>query len=123
MSSTESTYLGDWLAWEQDNRYSRKDVTIVDGSTLVTGQAVGIVTASSKYAPFDQDLSDGTETCVGISVGDYAPDGADVTGTIICRDAIVVEDNLTFPSDITAGEQATAMAALAALGIITKEGS
>ena len=26
MALTESTNLGDWLVWEQDNRYSRKDV-------------------------------------------------------------------------------------------------
>ncbi len=122
MAITESNYNSDWLAWEQDGNYSRKKVTIAVSQTIVKGQVLGIITASGHYAAFDQDGTlAGTDTAAGIALDDYTTGAAEtVEGVAIVRDAIVIEDNLTFPSDITAGEQAAAMASLLALGIITK---
>ena len=82
---------------------------------------LGKITASGQYAIFDQDASDGTETAAAIAIGAVTT-GAGETASlaVIERDAIVIEDNLTFESDIDAGEQATAMASLLALGIKTK---
>lgn len=119
-STTEGTYLNDFLKWEQENQYSREKVTIASGNTIVKGEVLGIVTASSEYAAFDQGAADGTENAAGIAIDDYDASAAAVEGVAIVRDAIVVENNLTFPSGITAGEQATAMASLKALGIITR---
>ncbi len=117
---TEGNRLNDFLKWEQEKLYSREKVTIASGEDLALGEVVGIVTASGEYEAFDQDASDGTETAAGIVIAAYDATSAAVEGVIICRDAIVIEDNLVFPSDITAGEQATAMASLKALGIITR---
>ncbi|WP_054031016.1 head decoration protein [Desulfatitalea tepidiphila] len=121
MAITEGNYNSDWLAWEQDNDYSRKKVTIAESQTITKGEVLGVVTASGQYAAFNQDGDDGTESAAGISLGDYATAASETaSGVALVRDAIVIEDNLTFPSDITSGEQATAMASLLALGIITK---
>ena len=117
---TEGTYLNDWLKWEQENLYSREQVTIASGNTIVKGQVLGIVTASGEYAAFDQDAADGTENAAGIAIDDYDASAADVEGVAIVRDAIVVEANLTFPADIDVAEQAAAMAELKALGIVTR---
>ena len=116
----EGTYLDDWLKWEQNNHYSREVVTIASGQSVVNGQVLGIVTASGKYAAHDQDAEDGTEAAAGIAIADYDATSADVSSVAIVRDAIVVEANLTFQSDIDSAEQITAMAELKALGIVTR---
>ncbi|BBO92057.1 head decoration protein [Desulfosarcina ovata] len=120
-SITESNYLDDFLKWESDKNYSREKVTIASGNSISCGEVLGIVTASGKYAAFDQDGADGTETAAGIAIADYDASEADVEGVAIVRDAIVIEDNLTFPSDIETAEQATAMASLKTAGIIAAE--
>lgn len=120
-NTTEGTYLNDFLRWEQDNHYSRDKVTIAASQTITKGEVLGKITASGYYAVFNQDASDGTETAAGIALGDYTTgEGETLSGVALVRDAIVVEEYLTFPSDITSGEQATAMASLKTLGIITK---
>lgn len=122
MAISEGTYNSDWLAWEQSNRYSRAKITIASSQTIVKGQVLGKITSGGNYAAFDQDAADGTEAAAAISLGDYTTGAAEtVEGVAIVRDAIVIEDNLTFPADIEVGEQATAMAELLALGIITKD--
>lgn len=121
-SITEGNYLNDWLKWEQESRYSREKVTIAASQTIVTGRVLGKITASGQYAIFDQDAVDGTETAAGIAVGEYTTGaGETCEGVAIVRDALVVEDNLVFESDIDAAEQAAAMASLKTLGIITRE--
>lgn len=120
MAITEGTNIADWLAWEQDNRYSREKVTLT-GSAIVCGQVLGKVTASGKFAAFNQDGADGTEAAAGVAIADYDASAADVEGVAIVRDAQVVEEKLTFPGDITGPEQIAAMAELKALGIVAKE--
>jgi hypothetical protein len=120
---TEPNNLGDVLVWEEDRGYSREEITIVSGTTLVPGQVIGKVTASSKYAAFDQDLTDGTQTPVGVSIANYDATGGDIQGVMISRHAIITTGGLVWPADITAGEKTTATATLAGLGIITREES
>jgi len=45
---TEQNYLGDWLKFEEDNLFSREEVTVVSGQNLGTGTVIGIITASGK---------------------------------------------------------------------------
>jgi len=36
----EPNYLGDWLKFEEDNNYSRDEVTVASGQNLATGTVV-----------------------------------------------------------------------------------
>lgn len=120
---TEGQYNSDWLVWEEDAGYSREKVTIAAEQDIVKGQVLGIVTASGQYAAFDQDgVVVGTNAAAGIALDNYKTGiGQTAKGVVIRREAIVIEKNLVFPDDITAPEQAAAMAELKALGIITRE--
>lgn len=124
-SQTEGQYPSDWLKWEEDNFYSREEITILAGSgadrELTSGMVLGKVTASSKYVQVDPDASDGSETVAGILFLDVtAPDGTDATGVAIVRDAIVSDNGLTWMSgyNTTTGE-----AALESLGIQVRSGA
>ncbi|MBI9092805.1 MAG: head decoration protein [Desulfobacterium sp.] len=119
----EPNNLGDVLIWEEERGYSREKITIVSGTTLVPGQVIGKVTASGKYAAFDQDLDTGVETPVGIAIANYDATGGDIQGVMIVRDAITTTGGIVWPDDITTEEKTTATATLAGLGIITREES
>ena len=113
----ENMTLGDAIKWEEDGSYSRKKVTIAAGNSVSALQVVGIVTASGKYAAFNQDGTDGTNAAAGIMVAAVDASTADKEGVIINDQALVVMDNLAWPSDITVPEKTAAIAELAALGI------
>jgi hypothetical protein len=121
---TEGKYLSDWLREERENGFSRDAITLLAGSgTLVTGTVLGKITASGTYVPLDLDASDGSETAAGILVaGVTVESGADADGVAIVRDAGINSDGLTWPDDASAGDKTTALAALAALGIVAREG-
>ncbi|MRR20941.1 head decoration protein [bacterium] len=58
-------------------------VTILTSPTAYKrGMAMGKVTASGKYAPYNTSLSDGTQTFAGILVDDLDASGGDGVGTI-----------------------------------------
>jgi hypothetical protein len=97
--------------------------TIADGSTdFASGDAFTITVAagSGKYVAYDQDGTDGSQIAAGIAFDNYDASSADVEGVIIARDAEVNSAELSWPSDIEAGEQITAETQLASLGIIVR---
>jgi hypothetical protein len=54
---------------EQDPHDARQDaVEWAPNLTIVKGQAVGQITASKKIAAYNDANSDGTQTCVGLSM-------------------------------------------------------
>lgn len=59
-------------------------ITVVDGqAALSRGQVLGKVTASGKYAVYDDDATDGTEVAAGILVSDIPEaDGGDVPASM-----------------------------------------
>jgi len=113
----EPNTLGDGIKWEEDNDYSRRKITVASGNSVVALEVVGQITASGKFAPLDQDATDGTEAAAGIMVADIDASAADMAGVIIESDALVAMDNLVWPDDIDAGEKTAAIAQLVALGI------
>jgi hypothetical protein len=125
---TQSTVIGDWLKGEIEipQLYSRDAITLLAGSgDLVTGTVLGKITASGKYVPLDPDVSpsDGSEVAAGILLLDRDVDASsDDTGAVaIVRNATVADSGLTWPTGISAGNKTTAIAQLAALGIIERE--
>jgi hypothetical protein len=69
--TTQSYTLAAILKWEQENHYSRDQITVLAGQTLVPGEVLGKVTASGKYAAIDFAAGDGTENAAGLSFSTY----------------------------------------------------
>jgi len=122
-AKTESNYLGDWLKFEEDNLYSRDQVTVASGQNLKTGTVVGIITASGKVTQLAPSASDGSQNAAGVLVGDVDASAADTPGVIIARHAICSDKGLVWPSGITGAQKNTALGQLKALGILVREGA
>jgi hypothetical protein len=113
--------IGQFLKYEAPQNYSREDVTVASGQTLVPGQVVGRVTASGKIAAFNPTASDGTQNAIGIAFAAVDASGGDKPGVIIARHAIVVDrDNLVWAGSPTNAQKDAAIAQLKALGILAE---
>lgn len=98
--------------------------TLADGATdFVSGDGFTITVAagSGKYVKVDPEGTDGRHKAVGILFGAVDATGGDAAGVAFVRDCEVNQDLLDF-DDLDSGEIATAIAELAALGIIVREG-
>lgn len=108
---------------EGKNRFSRDTDTLASGSGVVlTGTVLGKVTASGKFKPLTVGASDGTQTATAIILQDADATSSDVMVVNLKRRAQVVVQSLTWPAGITDTQKATALAQLAALGIINRMG-
>lgn len=96
--------------------------TLADGATnFVAGDTFKItVAAGTTYGQFDQDGTDGTEVAVAVLFDAVDATSADKPAVVHSRDCEVAASKLTWPSDIEAGEKTTALAQLAAAGIIAR---
>jgi hypothetical protein len=117
---TETNRIGEFIGSEANGTRSREVVTILSGETVTGGAVLGKVTASGKYVPLDPGASDGSEAAAAIAYEDCDASAADTDVTVIVRDAEVKTDALVWASGVTAPQQATAIAELAALGIIAR---
>jgi len=122
-AKTESNYLADWLKFEEDNLYSRDQVTVASGQTLKTGTVVGIITATGKVTQLAPSANDGSENAAGVLLGDVDASAADKPGVIIARHAICSDKGLVWPSGITGPQKNAALGQLKALGILVREGA
>ena len=119
----ESNYLGDWLKFEEDNLYSRDEVTVASGQNLATGTVVGIITTRGKVTQLAPGASDGSESAAGVLVGNVDATAGDQPGVIVARHAICSDKGLTWPGSITGPQKAAALSQLKALGILVREGA
>jgi hypothetical protein len=125
MSTTpivESANLGDLLKYEAPNLFSREQVTVAAGHSPVLGQVLGRDSTSGKFAPLDPSAADGTEQAAGVlsaSVDATLIDREDAVA--IVRHAIVASHAVVWPQGITAEQKATAIAELAALGVLLRQ--
>ena len=117
---TEGNYQGDLVMFEEDKDYSREAVTIAAGADLKIGAVLGKITASGKYIHSDPAALDGSQTPVAVLLQDADAASADVTNAVVLvRHARVRRAALNYAAAIdTVGERDTAVAALAAVGII-----
>lgn len=120
---TETNRVGDVLKREFDQLHNRETVTIASGTNALCGLVVGKITASGKYAPWDADAADGSETVAGVVLFDTDASAADATGVILARGpAVVAKGALVWGPDVAdSAEQAVGIAGLAALGIIARD--
>lgn len=93
-------------------------VTLASGQNLAAGAVLGKITASGKYAAYDNAASSGVEVAAGILLGAVNASGGDVTTARVVRrgPATVNGNDLGWAANDAAGITA-GKADLLALGI------
>ena len=93
---TETNHAGEHIVEELGSpQFCREEVTIVSGQDLAAGTVVGKITASGKYAVYDNGAADGTQTAAGVLFDAVDASGGDAAGVITARGAVVNADLLT----------------------------
>jgi hypothetical protein len=98
--------------------------TISDGSTdFVAGDAFSIAVTGGtyKYKEYDVADADGGQRVSGVLYAPVDASAADAPGVVIARAAEIRKADLTWFSGASAAQKATALDALAALGIIGRD--
>ncbi len=91
----ESMHAGEFLLSEGAGNISREAITVAAGSALEPGQILGLVTATSEFAPYQPTAEDGTENAVAILYGPLGESDVARRGRAIVRLAEVSEAHLT----------------------------
>ena len=117
---TEDFHAGAFIVSEANGHRSRESVTIASGQNLKAGAVLGKITASGKYAAYDNAATDGTETAAAVLWDAVDASGGDKPGAIIARDAEVATAALVFAAGQDSTAQTAALADLKAVGIIAR---
>ncbi len=118
----EGVHSGEGVFTLANGTRSLNEVTIVSGQNLGAMAVVGKVTASGKYAVYNNGAADGTETAAGVLLAAVDASAADKQGVIIDRDAEIRESALQFDSGQGAPDIAAGKVDLEALGIRIRSG-
>jgi hypothetical protein len=89
---------------------------VLSTGDLSRGTVLGKATATGAWEQLDPNASDGSEDAAGILVDDTDASDAEEKCNVYVHGEFF-DDGLTWPDDISDAEKATAVAALAALGI------
>ncbi len=120
---TNDLTLGDLLKYEEENLYSRNQVTVVSGQNLKLGTVIGRVSATQKVKALDPSATDGSEVAAGVVLQSIDASAAERTnGLIVSRQAIVADHALVWPVAITTEEKTAAIAQLEAIGVLVRQG-
>lgn len=92
----------DWLKWEEDDRYSRDEVTIKAGEGILPSGT--FVKADGDYAV----KADAGDTATGILVIEVDATDADVKGAVLVRHAHIILEGLPALGDPPADAEALA---------------
>jgi hypothetical protein len=118
---TETNRIGDVLKREFDALHNRESVTLISGQNLLCGAVLGRITASGKWTLHAAAAVDGSQNAAGVLLFDTNASAGDRPAVILARGPAVVADGaLIFAGGISAPNRATAITALAALGIIAR---
>lgn len=113
--------LSAFIKAEEEQSYSRKYITVASGQNLAIGTVLGKITASGKYAAYDNDAVDGTQTAAGILTAAVNASAADAPGVAVVREAIAAKEQLIFGAGVTTqGEKDAAYVDLEAIGIVCR---
>ena len=92
---TESMHAGEFLLSEGAGNISREAINVAAGPALEPGQILGLVTASSEFAPYQPTAEDGSEIAIAILYGPLGESDVARRGRAIVRLAEVSEAHLT----------------------------
>ena len=120
---SESPNLGDLLKYEEDClNYSREVATVAAGQNLLLGAVVGRETLTGKLKALDPAATYGTETPVGILLGNVDASLIDVDDALLLnRHAVVASNAVIWPVEISSAQKANATASLASIGILIRQ--
>jgi hypothetical protein len=91
----ESMHAGEFLLSEGAGNISREAINVAAGPALEPGQILGLVTATSEFAPYQPTAEDGTENAIAILYGPLGESDVVRRGRAIVRLAEVSEGHLT----------------------------
>jgi hypothetical protein len=124
---TETRRPGDWLKGETETPqfFSRDQITLSNPSgsdiKLLSGTVLGKITASGLFVQHAPGASDGSQNAAAVLLLDtVVPAGGTIAAAAITRDAYISDTQVIFAGGITTPQQAAAVAALAANGVITR---
>lgn len=126
--STRKPLISNLLKHEYEGTYGfcRKTVVVNNtaGVDLSVGSVLGTVTASGKYDIHDPDATSGVEVASAIVLENKTVAAATDTevAVLVRGPSIVRKQSLVWDNAQDAGQQATAIAEIEALGIVVGEG-
>ncbi|MFY0751912.1 hypothetical protein ACVWXR_003583 [Pseudomonas lurida] len=91
----ESMHAGEFLLSEGAGNISREAINVAAGAALEPGQILGLITATSEFAPYKPTAEDGTENAIAILYGPLGESDVVRRGRAIVRLAEVSEAHLT----------------------------
>jgi hypothetical protein len=116
---TETGHAGGFILSVANGNRSFANITVASGENMQAGEVYGLVAGDA--VPFDpDDVSYGAGTVAGILFADTDASSADTAAAGVVRDAEVNGNELVWKTGISGGDKATAITALAALGIIVR---
>lgn len=118
---TEGNHRAEFLVSEANGTRSREIVTVISATALEPGTVLALQD-DSYYVPLDEDATS-SDISVAVAVLYDAVDADSSDGlpaVAIVRDAEVNGAELIWPTGISAGDKTTAIAQLAAAGIIVR---
>lgn len=116
---TETGHAGGFILSVANGHRSFENIVVASGENMKAGEVYGEV--ADKKVPFDpDDVSYGAGTVKGILFADTDATDADTAAAGVVRAAEVNGNELVWPTGISANAKATAITALAALGIIVR---
>jgi hypothetical protein len=119
MSLLEGKRPGEYLIHEESCHLSRSDIVLAGGDHE-DGTVIAKKTADGIYHKLAPAAADGTEVAAGILRGNTDASGGDVSAIAHTDLSAVRDENLTWPTGITAPQKATAITELAAKHIKVK---
>jgi hypothetical protein len=118
---TEGRRTAEFLISEANGHRSRDQGVVAQHSqTFTSGTVLGRVTVTAKLTRLSPGASNGTQTAAAVLYADVDATGGDRRAVVIARDAEVNGKLLSWPDGISSGDKTTAIAALAATGIIVR---
>lgn len=120
--NTMANVMSSFLKYEEDeNQYSRDDITVISGQNLAAGAVLGKITASGKYTSYSTAGADGSQNAAGVLLNAVNATSGDTAGVAIVRHAVLAKEGLIWNANVTTqGHKDTAYAALKALGIVSR---
>lgn len=118
-TKTEQGHAGGFIISKATGNRSLENIIVASGETMQAGEVYASV--GGFAVPFDaSDSSGGADTVAGILYAPTDASSAALAAAGVERDAEVNTNELVWPTGISVNDKATAVTALAALGIIVR---